>query len=154
MRRSVSFVSSAVALTVIGLAAPRAAHPAQDASTTSTCAVSAPVPDRPHDDPHASSFASPNGTWYANDERTVWAWWWGNVPPSRSFKVLWVRPAGEQIRVTGRRLDGPSDPMTANIPDGYPHTFQASGLTFPTAGCWQVEATVQSARLDFVVRVP
>ena len=150
-------VSFGVALMILGMAAPRGQQATQDATTaaaTGACAVSETVTDRPQDDPHASSFASPSGTWYANDERSIWAWWWGNVPPSRGFKVLWVRPAGAQLHVTGRRLDGPAEPMIANIPDGYPHTFLASGLTFPTPGCWKIEATAQNARLEFVVQVP
>jgi hypothetical protein len=151
MRAHVWFVA---VLLIVGTVAPRAERATQDAPATSACAVSQTVTDRPPDDPHASSFASPRGTWYANNERTVWAWWWGNVPPSRSFKVLWVRPAGAQLRVSGRRLDGPSDPLTAYIPEGYPWTYQASGLSFPTPGCWQVEATVENARLEFVVQVP
>ena len=48
-----------------------------EASRTTDCEVSPTVSDRPPDDPAASTFASPGGTWYANADRTLWAWWWG-----------------------------------------------------------------------------
>jgi hypothetical protein len=117
------------------------------------CPVSQPVRDRPPDDPHASSFASPGGSWYANAERTVWAWWWGK----RSFgdyKVLWVRPVGAKLQIAGRRLDGEAPPVEAAIPDGYPYTYQATAIAFPEPGCWQVEGTAGAARLTFIVSIP
>jgi hypothetical protein len=117
------------------------------------CTVSEPVQDRPPDDPAASSFASPNGTWYANEARTMWAWWWGKRSVG-DYKVLWVRPVGAQLKISGRRLDGESPPLAANIPSGYPYTFHATAIAFPSSGCWQVEGTAGDARLTFVVRIP
>jgi hypothetical protein len=117
------------------------------------CTVSEPITDRPPDDPHASSFASANGTWYANEERTLWAWWWGKRSVG-DYKVLWVRPVGAKLEITGRRLDRDASPGHAWIPDGYHHTFQATAIAFPTPGCWQVEGTAGAARLTFVVRIP
>jgi hypothetical protein len=70
------------------------------------CTVSPTVHDRPPDDPNASSFASPGGTWFANDSRTLWAWWWGRMSDG-GYKVLWVRP-GQALTVTGKRLDSAS----------------------------------------------
>ena len=118
-----------------------------------SCPISHAVKDRPPDDPHASTFASPGAIWYANEERTLWAWWWGKRSVG-DYKVLWVRPTGAQLKVTGRRLDGDASSLTAQIPDGYRHTFQASGLNFPTAGCWEVLASADNAKLRFVVRIP
>jgi hypothetical protein len=117
------------------------------------CPVSPPIRDRPPDDPHASSFANPNGIWYANDERTLWAWWWGKRSTG-GYKVLWVRPVGAQLKVSGRRLDGDAGPLRAQIPAGYRYTYQASGLEFSTSGCWEIEATAGEARVKFVVRIP
>jgi len=116
------------------------------------CTESPHVSDRPPDDPGASSFASPNATWFANEPRTLWAWWWGKTS-SGDYKVLWVRP-GLALKVTGTRLDGASPPMTADIPSGYDNTYQASGLSFPRSGCWQVDAVASGQRLRFVVRIP
>lgn len=134
------------------------ARPAPDAQSTdarhmSACDVSEPTKDRPPDDPHASSFVSSGGIWYANKDRTLWAWWWGQRSAG-DYKVLWVRPAGAQLKIAGRRVDGEAGPLTANIPDGYPWTFQASALAFPAHGCWRVEATAGTAELAFVVRIP
>jgi hypothetical protein len=116
------------------------------------CTESPTVRDRPPDDPNSSSFASPAGTWYANDSRTLWAWWWGRTSDG-GYKVLWVRP-GQALNVTGTRLDGTSAPLKAHIPGGYFSSFQASGLYFPTAGCWQVDARAGGQSLRFVVRIP
>ena len=120
---------------------------------TAECAVSQPVKDRPPDDPGASSFASPNGTWYANEDRTLWAWWWGKTSTG-GYKVLWVRPVGADLQIEGRRLDADAPAPTAFIPDGYRQTFQATGITFPTAGCWEVLGSAGEARLKFIVRIP
>jgi hypothetical protein len=89
---------------------------------------------------------------FANDSRTLWAWWWGRTYTG-GYKVLWVRP-GRSLSVTGRRLDGASRPLTADIPAGYSNTYQASGLYFPEPGCWQVDARASGQTLRFVVRVP
>jgi hypothetical protein len=43
-----------------------------DASRTTICEVSQTVSDCPLDDPSASTFASPGGTWYANADHTLW----------------------------------------------------------------------------------
>ena len=115
------------------------------------CTESPHVSDRPGDDPGASSFKSPGATWFANDARTLWAWWWGKTYTG-GYKVLWVRP-GHALKVTGRRLDGASAPMTADIPSGYGESYQASGLRFPRAGCWEVDATASGQTLRFVVRI-
>jgi hypothetical protein len=116
------------------------------------CTESPHVSDRPPDDATASSFASPGATWFANDSRTLWAWWWGKTSGG-DYKVLWVRP-GRVLNVTGKRLDGESEPLRAWIPDGYYNTYQASGLDFPAAGCWQVDATASGQSLRFIVRIP
>ena len=119
----------------------------------SACPTSTPVQDRPPDDAHSSTFASPNGTWYANDNRTIWAWWWGQTSTG-DYKVLWVRPVGAQLKINGRRVDADAPALTAWVPGGYYHSFQASGITFPTDGCWEITASASDARLKFVVRVP
>jgi hypothetical protein len=115
------------------------------------CHTSPTVKDRPPDDPNADTFASPGGSWYADRDRTIWAWWWGRRSDG-SYKVLWVRPKGSMLIVTGRRLDGPSSPLKADIARS-PFTFETSGLTFRKPGCWEVNATEAGKTLQFVVRV-
>jgi hypothetical protein len=69
-------------------------------------------------------------------------------------KLGWWRGVRGKVSVGGRRLDAPAPPLRADVPAGYgPLGFQASGLTFPTVGCWRVTGSLGGARLSFVVRV-
>lgn len=89
--------------------------------------------------------------WYGND-----ALWLG-LPMSGvmwSRKVMWWRTATGQLTIEGKRLDGPAPPLSATISSGYGDTgFQASGLNFPTTGCWEVTGQVAGKELHFVVTV-
>lgn len=70
------------------------------------------------------------------------------------LKVGWYRGANGKLRIGGRRLDATASPLRAHVPDGYgARGFQATGLIFPTVGCWHVTGTVGRASLTFVVRV-
>jgi hypothetical protein len=62
------------------------------------------------------------------------------VNPDGSIEVKfgWWRSGGRKIRISGRRLDAHAPPLRAHVPGGYGRGFQATGLTFPTAGCWSV----------------
>ena len=76
-----------------------------------------------------------------------------NADGSISAKYGWWR-AGDRLRIAGHRLDAAAPPLRAVIPRGYsPGGFQATGLTFPTTGCWRVTGAVGHARLSFTVRV-
>jgi hypothetical protein len=57
------------------------------------------------------------------------------------------------MEVTGRRLDGETPALEAEFPCCYPTRFQASGLYFPTEGCWEVTAIAEDSVLTFVVKV-
>ena len=100
---------------------------------------------------HTAAFSS---IWYGSADGKLWAsgqahgeWRAGEN------KVLWWRP-GYTLTVDGRRLDAPAPPLYADIPDGYDaDSYQASGLTFPTAGCWEVEAVAGDSSLRFVIQV-
>lgn len=70
-----------------------------------------------------------------------WPWW-------RAPTVV-----GE-FKIDGRRLDADAPPLRVKLPSGYGTSgFQASTLIFPTAGCWQVDARVGDAALEFVTLV-
>jgi hypothetical protein len=69
-------------------------------------------------------------------------------------KFPWWRGVSGALRIEGRRLDRAAPPLSANIPDGYGATgFQASGVSFPTVGCWEVTGRAGSASLTFVTLV-
>lgn len=84
------------------------------------------------------------GTWATTDRD-------GSI----SAKLGWWRgPPGGKLVITGRRLDGPASPLHAHVPAGYgSRGFQPAGVTFSTAGCWQVVGKVGHAKLTFVVKV-
>jgi hypothetical protein len=144
-----SSISVLVPFVLVSILAIGGVH---DASRTTDCEVSSTVADRPPDDPAASTFTSPGGTWYANADRTLWAWWWGKRH-NGEYKVLWVRPRGEQVRVRGERLDGHPARLLQTFPANS-STFTPSSLAFPGSGCWRVSATSGQAEVEFVVAIP
>jgi hypothetical protein len=78
-----------------------------------------------------------------------------NVDPDGrlGMKFGWYRLTSGALTITGRRLDGPAPPASGQT-SGYGLTgFNASGVTFPTAGCWQVTGHVGHAALTFVTFV-
>jgi hypothetical protein len=86
--------------------------------------------------------------WYRSDDGELWAD--AGRRYADGIKVGWRKPSGTTLSVAGRRLDGDAPPLEAEIPDGYAGTFQASGLIFPTGGCWEVEAQAGESTLTFV----
>ena len=117
------------------------------------CPITQPTWDRPPDDPNAAPFGF--GPWYINADRTIWAGWDAAscVSGEKGNKVLWIRPQGTQLEVSGHRLDAPASPLKAHIPCCYPTGFQSTGLYFPAAGCWEVRAKAGSRELKYVTRV-
>ena len=70
------------------------------------------------------------------------------------IKLGWWREVAGRLRIDGRRLDGPAPPLRADVPGGYgDRGFQASGVWFPAAGCWEVTGTVGPTSLSFVTFV-
>jgi hypothetical protein len=70
---------------------------------------------------------------------------------SIGWKFGWWRIVPGRLTITGRRLDAPSPPPRASVPDGYgTQGFQASGVSFPTEGCWEVTGSVGGSELTFV----
>ena len=117
------------------------------------CDVTEPIRAEPPRDPNADPFGS--GPWYVNADRTIWAGWDAvrMGAGEKGNKVLWIRPQGSQLTVSGRRLDADAASMKARVPCCYPTGFQASGLFFPTAGCWEITAKAGKSELRFVTRV-
>jgi hypothetical protein len=68
-------------------------------------------------------------------------------------KYGWWRAGRGKIKITGRRLDASASPLRAHVPDGYGPGFQATGITFPTTGCWRVSGRYGRTSLTFTVFV-
>ncbi|HKC12415.1 MAG TPA: hypothetical protein VKI41_10320 [Vicinamibacteria bacterium] len=75
------------------------------------------------------------------------------VAGEKGNKVLWIRPQGTQLVVSGRRLDAEASPLKARIPCCYPTGFQVTGLMFSSVGCWEISAKAGASALTFVTRV-
>ena len=123
------------------------------------CPVTKPVWLKPPDD---SAVMNPPefGYYLVNLDRSMWAsaWWFENEAyPLRAGadgnKIGWFRPAGADLEITGQRLDAQAPPLEAHASCCYPTRFQASGVYFPTQGCWEVTARAAGSLLKFVVKV-
>jgi hypothetical protein len=144
-----------VLLTPIATAVSGAGTPIAAAPTVAPCAASTPTTEH-----LPAPFLTPVGrdpvgvawTGYRSPDRLIWV---SDLPTHAGgdHKVLWLKPPGSVLRVTGRRLDGAAPPMTVRIPEGYGGDFQASAVGFPTPGCWEVEARADASRLRIVVAV-
>ena len=99
------------------------------------------------------------GHYFINEDSSIWAsaWWTkqdeNDLRAGEDIKVGWFRPAGATLEVTAQRLDGEAPPLEFHAPCCYPTRFQASGLGFPTPGCWEVTARAEDRKLSFVVWV-
>lgn len=100
------------------------------------------------------------GYYYVNEDRSIWAsaWWTGQEEDylranEEGLKVGWFRPAGATLEITGQRIDAQAPPLDTHVPCCYPTRFQATGLVFPTEGCWQVNARAANSELSFVIQV-
>jgi hypothetical protein len=154
-----------------GLVSPSATNQAvspdvmKPIATEQTCHVSEPIHE----------VRAGLKTWYVNADRTIWAHFWTSEPlkaAPHDYKVLWIRPKpfpdvpfgeaarllasgqlGTEFIVSGTRLDSTAPPLKYSIPSVYPQQLQASDVSFPTAGCWEVNARAGAASLRFVVDV-
>jgi len=73
---------------------------------------------------------------------------------SISTKFGWWRITSGTLTISGRRLDAPAPALQASVPEGYGSGgFQASGVTFPTDGCWEITGNVGGGTLSFVTFV-
>ena len=153
-----------IGLVVLVLTVVATASLANQTQTTRTsCLISQVTRDSAPPDPNADSGGAAQD-WYINSDRTIWvsvpAGGWpagGRVfsggRPVDGRKTYWVRPAGTQLFITGRRLDAQAPALEAHVPCCYPTGFQTVALFFPTDGCWEVTATARDRVLKFVTQV-
>ena len=77
-----------------------------------------------------------------------------NSDGSIEHKFMWWLDVEGQLSIEGRSLDGTGPPVRARIPGGYDGSgFQASGIIFPSEGCWEVTGRAGASELTFVVLV-
>ena len=124
----------------------------------SDCPLTEPVWAKPPED---SAVLNPpvEGYYFVNEDRSIWASaWWAemenyepHVREDDGLKVGWFRPAGAILEITGERVDAQAPPLEAHVPCCYPTRFQATGLIFPTDGCWEVKAKAAESDLSFFV---
>ncbi|HEU5103010.1 MAG TPA: hypothetical protein VFU22_28500 [Roseiflexaceae bacterium] len=129
------------------------------ASSAGTCPLTEPIWVKP---PADSAVQDPPafGHYFVNQDRSIWAsaWWAGRDDyrlraVEEGVKVGWFRPAGASLAIAGQRLDAQAPALDAHVPCCYPTRFQATGLIFPTQGCWEITATAADRQLSFVVWV-
>jgi hypothetical protein len=74
-----------------------------------------------------------------------------NPDGSIGWKFPWMRMVPGSLTVTGRRLDASAPPLKSYVPSGYGDIgFQASGVTFPSEGCWQITGKLDHTSVTFV----
>ncbi|MDQ3693422.1 MAG: hypothetical protein M3464_07325 [Chloroflexota bacterium] len=135
--------------------AERGASAGMPATAYVDCPVTPPVlADPPEPEQPAGMARDPLGLawWYISGDGLPWV----GAEPYRETggaKVLWLKPIGATLTVTGHPLDAGSPTLTAHVPDGYSGDYQASGISFPTAGCWEVTARADNSALRFVTYI-
>lgn len=147
-----SFVLTSLILT--GCAAAQT-----ESSGANSCPVTQPQWLKPPED-DAVQNSPAYGNYFANADQSILASAWWTEPEAYQqyaneggVKVGWFRPEGADLQITGQRLDAQSSPLEAHVPCCYPTRFQATGLLFPSEGCWQVVAKAAESELSFVVWV-
>lgn len=144
-RRQISFAISLAILLLGGCAAK------------DDCPVTEPAWVKPPED--GAVLNPPEyGYYFVNEDSSIMASAWWAEPDidyplvlEEGIKVGWFRPEGAELVITGRRLDAEAPPLESHVPCCYPTQFQATGLYFPTEGCWEVNAKAADKELTFVV---
>ena len=116
------------------------------------CHPTEPIKDVPPDDPSADPFGS--GPWYLNEDRSLWAAWQPLSSGERGNRIMWIKPPGLEMEISGRRLDGDAPPFRVEPNASYLNKgFEPIRLYFPTPGCWEISAVSGERELVFVVEV-
>lgn len=154
--------TSAVALALVNTSASHASR-TNAAAPTIACRVTIP-PTHPAPSPAPPSFNVGNSTirislhpWNGKlvAGRLAGGGKMATINPDGSIdaKFGWWRAGNGKIRISGRRLDAPAPPLRAHVPSGYGPGFQATGLTFPTTGCWSVTGRYLRSQIRFTLLV-
>ena len=112
------------------------------------------------------------GAWFVNADRTIWVRGSWQAGP-KGNKVLWAKPPGVGLVITGREIDRAGSPVRAITAPGsppldgsgslprattgggsaYPLGFEVTGLYFNSPGCWEITARAGREELRFVTVV-
>jgi hypothetical protein len=135
------------------VASPTAVPPIErpaDLADANGCRITVPTTT---DHPKDANTAAFSRAWFVSSDRLLWASATGRLYAGEN-KVLWERP-GTTVTLTGRLWGDPSGLVpTITASRGYEReSYQASGITFPAPGCWEVVARAASSDLRFVVFV-
>ncbi len=122
----------------------------QDLADASGCRVTTPTTTEHPSDANTASFSR---AWFVSPDRKLWASATGRLYAGEN-KVLWERP-GTTVALTGRLWGDTSGLVPAiTSSSGYEkESYQASGVTFPAPGCWEVVGRAAGSELRFVVSV-
>ena len=144
---------------LVVLIAVACAWPAPTETPMTACQPTQPNGDTPPGkDPNPSSYGNgrlyTTGLWDSGkiraDPRLV------EADGSIGVKFGWWRAPGVgaagDLQITGHELHTGAS-IVPSIPDGYGQDFQATGITFPTEGCFEITARSGDAQLTFVVKV-
>jgi Zn-dependent protease with chaperone function len=140
----------AVGLTLPLVAIRPEAPPSLVVPNPDGCPVTPALHETPPEDPLLAAFGS--GPWHVNADRTIWVWDqpWSAGDPVRTVSI---RPGGERLTVTGRRLDGTEGALESDPAPTGQLAFKTMGFLFSAAGCWEVTVRAGSGELSFVTRV-
>ena len=122
-----------------------------------TCPVTKPI-----ESASPAPFSGESGKWFGTDKL------WTLIEPGRWVagryehrKIVWFsseydmhREPDPSLTITGRRLDGPSEPLIFHTSNAYipgRGSFIPSNVTLPTLGCWEITGHYKGQDLTFVV---
>ncbi len=116
------------------------------------CPVTTPIDANPPTVvPDGRPFIGP-GLFYVSPDRKIWARVGGwNTSTPGALRVLWLKPLGVPLEVSGRRLDAAVPPLRVFAGGEGHEDLQVGSLTFPTEGCWEIVAQSGNSVLRFVI---
>lgn len=98
----------------------------------------------------------PNG-WFGKDDLWVilpkGSWARADSNGTYGLKMGWYRLSKGQMHLRAELVDG-SKVASPHVPGGYPETgWQATGLDFPSVGCWRVTGSLGNTQVAFVIAI-
>jgi len=113
--------------------------------------------------PSPAPYSGEDGKWFGTDKL------WTLIEPGRWVAALhqpkivwfssgydWKKEPRPSLTITGRRLDGPSAPLTFQVNNAFipeKGSFITSSVTLSTLGCWEIAGHYKDQDLKFVVKI-